>query len=138
VSYRDILRPQLRVDEGVKKRPYIDSRGKTTIGVGRNLTDVGLRNDEIDLLFENDIDEAELAARKLIPNFDDLNDVRQAVVVNMAYNMGESAFATFTDTLQAIKESRFLDAAGLMLVSRWATQVGARARRLSDQMKDGE
>ena len=34
--------------------PYMDSVGKCTIGVGRNLTDRGLSVDEVELLFEID------------------------------------------------------------------------------------
>lgn len=56
MSYRDILRPQLRIDEGVREFPYTDTVGKLSIGVGRNLDDVGLRPDEIALMLENDID----------------------------------------------------------------------------------
>ena len=46
---------QLRLHEGVEHKPYVDTVGKTTIGVGRNLDDVGLTDDEIDYLLDNDI-----------------------------------------------------------------------------------
>ncbi|MFA6168950.1 MAG: hypothetical protein WC700_20155, partial [Gemmatimonadaceae bacterium] len=65
-DFREIARKQLKIDEGIKPYPYTDSVGKLTIGVGRNLVDVGLRPKEIDFLLENDIDEAVACARHLI------------------------------------------------------------------------
>ena len=43
VSYRDLARAQLKVDEGVRLKPYRDSVGILSVGVGRNLEDRGLR-----------------------------------------------------------------------------------------------
>lgn len=135
MSYREILRNQLRVDEGVRRYPYQDTVGKWTVGVGRNLDDVGMRDDEIALMLENDITEAERAARSLVPNFDALSDARRAVVVNMAFNMGQNRLAGFVNTLKAIHEGRWEDAAAGMRASKWATQVGARAERLATLME---
>lgn len=134
-TWREIVKPQLLIDEGMRTHPYKDSVGFITIGVGRNLDTVGLRPDEIDLMLENDIDAAVAVARRLLPNFEDLTEERKAVMVNMAFNMGEKVLATFTNTLAAIRESRFDDAARLMLDSRWSVQVGARAQRLAEAMK---
>lgn len=136
MTYKDIVRAQLPIDEGRKTKPYRDTVGKLSIGVGRNLDDVGVRPDEIALMLENDIAEAERAARSLV-NFDDLSDVRKAVVVNMAFNMGAAVLARFVNTLRAINEGRFGDAADGMLASKWAQQVGARAQRLAKQMREG-
>lgn len=138
VSYRDILRAQLRVDEGVRRFPYQDTVGKTTVGVGRNLTDKGLSPDEISYLLENDMRDAEADARSLLANFDRLSDVRKAVVCNMAFNLGLKRFAGFRNTLKAIDEGRYDDAARGMLASKWARQVKGRAVRLAEQMRKGE
>jgi lysozyme len=137
MGYIDILKPQLRVDEGIRAKPYKDTVGKLTIGVGRNLDDVGVSDDEIDLMLTNDILHAEHAARGVLNCFDNLSDVRKAVVVNMAFNMGQRVFSTFTNTLKAINEGRYDDAADGMLASHWAQQVGARAKRLADAMRQG-
>lgn len=137
MSYQEILKAQLSTDEGWRKLPYTDTVGKLTIGVGRNLSDVGLHDDEISLLLVNDMAVAEAACRGLFPNFDDLSDARKAVVCNLAFNMGAHVFGTFKDTLAAIREGRFDDAATDMLASHWAQQVGARAQRLADAMRQG-
>lgn len=137
MNWRSILAVQLTQDEGIRKFPYPDTEGKITIGVGRNLTDKGLSPDEIAYLQRNDMDDAEDDARALIPSFNELSDVRKAVVCNMAFNLGRDRMAGFKNTLMAINESRWADAARGMLASKWAKQVGERAVRLAQQMVDG-
>ena len=137
MSYIAILKAQLKIDEGVRHMAYTDSVGKLSIGVGRNLDDKGIRDDEMELMLMNDIQEAEDSARALVSNFDSLSDERKAVVVNLSFNMGQTVLAQFTNTLRAINEGRFDDAADGMLASLWAKQVGARALRLSAKMRSG-
>lgn len=136
MSYLDILNPQLRIDEGVRTYPYVDTVGRISLGVGRNLTDVGVRPGEIDLMLSNDIVDAEHVARGLLPNFDQLTDLRKAVMVNMAFNLSIK-LAGFRQMLDAVRTGRWNDAADEMLDSTWATQVGARATRLAEQMRMG-
>jgi lysozyme len=138
MSYLDILKAQLKIDEGVKNKPYKDTVGKLTIGCGRNLDDVGLRDSEIDFLLDNDIASAEKDARILVIAFDQLNDVRKAVVLNMVFNMGFSVFSQFRQTIAAINSGDYTKAAAGMLASHWAQQVGERAQRLAEQMAKGE
>lgn len=137
MTYLDILRTQLPIDEDRRAKPYRDTEGKTTIGVGRNLDDVGLHPDEIALMLENDIAEAERTARKLVHHFDELSEARKAVVCNMAFNMGMERLAGFVLALRAINDRRFGDAADEMLDSKWARQVGERAQRLAREMREG-
>lgn len=137
MSYHDIVKAQLKVDEGVKPKPYRDTVGKLTIGCGRNLDDVGLRADEIDYLLENDIVVAEADARDLFPGFEGLSDNRKAVLVNMAFNLGRERLAQFRKLRRAVEELDFDQAYVEMVSSLWADQVGPRATRLSKQMKEG-
>lgn len=137
MTYIDIARTQLRIDEGVRTKPYIDTVGKLSIGVGRNLDDVGVRPDEIALMLENDLAEAEKAARILVKNFDELSPMRKAVVLNMAFNLGINKLGQFVNTLRAINEGRFGAAADGMKASKWYGQVGERGRRLVEQMRNG-
>jgi lysozyme len=137
VNYLDILHKQLPIDEGVRDKPYRDTVGKLTVGVGRNLDDVGLSKSEIYFLLDNDIAAAEESARSILDNFDALSDERKAVVVNMAFNLGRTRLAGFANTMQAIRDGRWGDAADGMLASKWAQQVGARAARLAKAMREG-
>ncbi len=137
-SYRSIVAAQLRLDEGVRAKPYRDSVGKLTIGVGRNLDDVGLRSDEIAYLLDNDIKQARADARAVFRNFDRLSVVRRSVLVNMAFNLGRTRFATFIRLRAAVESRDFDQAAVEMLDSKWATQVGERAVRLAASMRSGK
>ena len=137
MSYRDQIRPMLARDEGSKAKPYLCTAGKITIGVGRNLDDVGLSPDEIGLLLENDIARAEMACRRLIPAFGSLTEPRQCAVVSMAFNLGEAGLSKFTNTLASINHGQWRAAAAGMRASLWAKQVGARAERLAVMMGDG-
>lgn len=137
MNHREIVRSQLKVDEGVKLKPYRDTVGKLTIGVGRNLDDVGISMAEVDALLDNDIATAEATAKTLFPTFDSLSDARKAVVVNMAFNLGQHRLAGFVRFREAVSKGEFEAAAKHMLDSGWASQVGNRAQRLAKQMRDG-
>ena len=78
---------QLELHEGRRSKPYLDSVGKWTVGVGRNLSDKGLSDDEIDYLLANDLREcrADLAS---FPWFAGLDDVRRNVLIDMRLNLG--------------------------------------------------
>jgi len=138
-DWKDIVNAQLTRHEGVKRFPYVDTVGKTTIGCGRNLTDKGLRADEIEMLLRHDISDAEDDARALLTDtiFDGLSDNRKAVMVNMAFNLGLTKLRKFTTTLAAIKARRYGDAGIAMRQSLWAAQVGQRAIELAKLMEVG-
>lgn len=131
------LSRQLEVDEGRRRRLYKDTVGKLTIGVGRNIEDRGLRDDEIDLMLSNDIDEAVNIAKSLIINFDHLDDVRQEVVTNMALNLGSTRLAGFKQFIAALARFDFQRATTEMMDSKWYDQVGDRGKRLAYAMREG-
>jgi lysozyme len=135
------LYAELNTDEGRRYRPYRDSVGKLTAGVGRNLDDVPFSDDEIDLMLKNDVDRATAALDKNIPWWRTLNGVRQNVLANMCFNMGwgdgRKGLSSFINTLAKVKASDYAGAADGMLASKWATQVGARAQRLAKMMREG-
>lgn len=131
------LLARLSLDEGREKKVYRCSAGKLTIGVGRNLEDRGLRDDEIDLLLTNDVREAIGDCRKLVRSFDQLNEVRQEVLINMMFNLGYARLSGFKKFLAAVAASDWTEAANQMLDSKWADQVGSRADRLTNAMRRG-
>lgn len=130
------LQDQLIRHEGIRTKPYRDTVGKLTIGVGRNLDDVGIFDNEIRLMLINDIARATQNCRDHIDFFNSLDTVRQNVLINMCFNLGINGLLKFHNTLQAIKEGRYTDAAEDMLASKWAEQVGKRAVELSKLMKE--
>jgi lysozyme len=134
------LSRQLRGDEGCEPCVYYDSLGWATIGVGR-LVDKrkggGLRSDEITYLLQNDIDDRITAVTKALPWFQNLDDARQGVLLNMAFQLGTAGLLAFKATLAAVQGARYDEAAADMLNSVWAQQTPARAKRLAEQMRTG-
>jgi lysozyme len=136
------LNRQLRGDESVEPCVYLDSLGYSTIGVGR-LVDKrkpgsGLRPDEISYLLNNDIDDRINALTRKLPWFQNLDDARQGVLLNMSFQMGVEGLLKFVTTLALVRSGDYDKAADGMLQSLWAKQTPARAARLSKQMKTGE
>jgi|SRR6267154_6721114 len=132
-----LLISELSRDEGIRLKPYTDSVGKITIGIGRNLTDKGISREEAYHLLNNDIDEVIGELDKRLPWWRRLDDVRQRVLANMAFNLGITKLLTFERTLASIMLGSFGDAATEMLQSQWAKEVGPRAQRLAQMMRIG-
>lgn len=131
----------LRVHEGVEKFAYKCSAGKITIGVGRNIDKdggLGLSDDEIDYLLANDVRRVEKELQANVPCYPKLSEVRQAVLLDMCFNLGISRFLQFKNFLANLESGNYATAAEEMLDSRWAKQVGRRAQRLAEMMASGQ
>lgn len=137
----DITR-QLKADEGFKRTVYQDSLGYWTIGVGRlvdpSRSDSGLRDSEIEFMLRNDVEDRITALGRVLPWFLELDEARQGVLVNMAFQLGVKGLLGFSTTLNLISKGQYAEAADQMLKSKWAQQTPVRAARLSQQMKSGK
>ncbi|MBF0444833.1 MAG: lysozyme [Magnetococcales bacterium] len=129
---------QLKKHEGVRLKPYKCSAGKLTIGVGRNIEDIGITDAESDFFLANDINRVISELRGVFASFDEMDDVRKSVLVDMCFNLGISRFLKFKNMLSAVRVSDWQTASEEMLDSKWAKQVGVRATRLSQMMLTGE
>ncbi|XDZ50189.1 glycoside hydrolase family protein [Neisseriaceae bacterium CLB008] len=132
---------ELRRDEGVMPSAYQDSLGWWTIGVGRLIDKRKggkLSDDEINYLLNNDIERFSKLLDINIPWWRTLDDVRQRVLLNMAFNLGVNGLLSFKNTLAYVKSGDYTKAASNMLLSKWATQVKGRATRLSEMMRTGQ
>lgn len=132
------LAMELRRDEGVRLKPYKDSVGKLTIGVGRNLDDMGISEVECEMLLQNDMVAHCMELDRKLPWWRTLGEVRQRVLANMAFNLGVTRLLGFKNTLALIESGQYAKAADEMLNSTWAKQVGLRATRLSGMMRTGQ
>ncbi|VVE90388.1 glycoside hydrolase family protein [Pandoraea bronchicola] len=132
----NLLKAELTRDEGRRLRIYVDTVGKVSGGVGRNLTDKGFRDDEIDLMYRNDVAETEAWLDRNLPWWTSLDPVRQRVMMNMAFNM-QGKLLGFRNFLSAAQRGDWATAATEMLDSLWARQVGDRAKRLASMMEFG-
>ena len=138
VINRDAMIRQLRLHEGERLKPYRCTAGKLTIGVGRNLEDRGITVAESAYLLGNDIDSHWRELVRALPWVERLDEVRQRVLLDMAFNLGIGGLLGFKNTLATIKAGDYQKAAAMMLDSKWARQVGRRADRLSGMMASGK
>lgn len=132
------LRNVLTTDEGVRLKPYVDTMGKLTIGIGRNLTDTGITPEEAEAMLIHDCQIAVADLLRVFPFVNDLNGPRQIVLASMCFNLGIARLAKFQKMWAAIEKGNFTQASIEMLDSAWASQVGARAMRLAETMHSGE
>lgn len=127
---------ELTRDEGMRLKTYRCTAGKLTIGIGRNLDDVGITGSEARLfgcetaaaamalikhfgvtklqaesLFANDIVGCERDLDRRLPWWRTLDDVRQRVLLNMCFNLGINRLLGFKNTLRMIQRHEFEDAA---------------------------
>ena len=131
------LADMLTRHEGVRLKPYLDTVGKLTIGIGRNLDDVGISGYEAAYLLENDITKARNELRKAFPWFPNLTCQRQDALTDMCFNVGLPRLQGFTKMIAAMERQDYETAAVEMLDSKWATQVGERATELAAIIRTG-
>jgi lysozyme len=134
----DSLRQLLIEQEGLELHPYHCTQGKLTIGVGRNLEDVGISESEAMMLLENDLKRVCLEAEKACPWLGKLTSARQAVILSMTFNMGIRKVLEFTNMIGALEVGDYNKASHEMLSSLWARQVQKRAKDLAVMMKLGK
>lgn len=145
---RETLLAELERDEGLRLRVYDDAtglalkkgdtlKGLPSVGIGRNLVDVGISADEARAMLKADVDRAERDLDRSIPWWRALSDNRQRVLLNLCFNIGLPRFLGFKKMLTACQRGDFDQAAFELTASLWAEQVGARARRLATLMMHG-
>jgi lysozyme len=119
---------------------YLDSLGFWTIGVG-HLIDRRkggkLPDHIIDALYEWDYDEHSKELFAELPWVNQLDEVRQAVMIDMYFNL-RRGLLDFKKMLSHVQRGEWADAATEMHASKWAQQVGMRTVRLAGMMRTGE
>jgi lysozyme len=139
VEDRAQLVQYLLVSEGLRLKPYTDTVGKLSIGIGRNLTDVGISALEAYDLCNHDIDRACDALVKRYPWVVEQDVVRQVVLVELMFNMGPKGLGSFVNTLRAFKRKDYPAAAEGLRQSKWYRQVQAsRSSRIIQMVLTGD
>ena len=129
------IKQMVIANEGWKNKPYKDSRGLWTVGVGHLIGngktlpkewDRELTNEEVRQLFEKDFDEHLKQAQKT-PGWDKANEAGRAGLIDLTYNMGGYWYTKFKKAASFLKDGNFKDAALELKNSAWYKQVGGRA-----------
>ena len=134
------LREMLRRHEGVRNFVYMCSEGYETIGVGRNIADsgLGLSDDEVDYLLDNDIKRVREELNDEYYWFGALNAARQEAMLDISFNLGQTRLRGFKKALDAMSSEDFDRAADEFMDSRWSEQVGNRAAEVTEMIRTGE
>ena len=137
---RDKLISMLKRHEGVETHAYKCSENKITIGVGRNVDKgggLGLSDDEVNYLLQNDIDRVISELNSEYDWFSDLDEVRQDAMIDISFNLGQTRLRAFKNALSAMAEGDWGEAADQFMDSRWSGQVGKRSNHLTDMIRTG-
>jgi lysozyme len=132
---------EIEAEEGFRALPYQDAGGVWTNGFG-NTAGVGPHTAPVTEAQARTRLASNLAGviaqlDHALPWWRSLNDVRQDVLADMAFNLGVTGLMAFRHMLGDVESGAYGLAAAQMLMSKWATQVGERAMRLSILMEKG-
>ena len=140
------LRDQLEIDEGVVYEIYNDHLGYPTFGIGHLITasdpeydsPLGTRVDvsRVAEAFEQDVQTVLAECPGLYPDFDALPEEVQQIIANMMFNLGRPRLSKFRGMKAGVDDQNWQRAADEMVDSRWYRQVGARAERLVERMRN--
>lgn len=145
---------RLKLSEGWRSHAYIDTRGNITIGYGHNLGRLnlppgfeydgllrpvnGITQEIGTALLVGDAMDAIERLRKVCPWWEGLDDIRQQVLADMAFNLGVPGLLKWPVFLSQVERREFKAAAMNMLGTPWRRQVGERAVRLAYMMEHGK
>jgi len=135
------LREMLKRHEGVKAHAYKCTAGKITVGVGRNIDSdggIGLSDEEIDFLLDNDIVRCIQELNGVFPWFNSLDTVRSDAIIDICFNLGLPRLMLFQKAIKAMKAGDYEAAADEFFDSRWAKQVGNRAIEICEMIRTGK
>lgn len=135
------LKSDLISDEGLRLKPYRCTANKLTIGIGRNLEDVGISEEEAHFMFENDVRRVEASVQR-DPVIGDIymrmDEPRQEAILNMCFQLGLGGLKRFSKMWAALAMRDYQRAHDEALDSNWARQTPNRARRVANVLLTGE
>ena len=142
------LREQLKIDEGCVYEIYNDHLGYPTFGIGHLVRESDPENgsplgtevseDRVNEAFDADIEIVLSDCNILYPDFGDLPEEAQQIIANMMFNLGRPRLSKFVGMKRGVDAKDWNAAANEMVDSRWYRQVGARAERLVNRMREIE
>lgn len=146
------IKKRLEFHEGFRAKPYFCSRGKRTIGIGRNLeakpfteaerliikNPENITRQEAYFLLENDIKETISLLDNMVRCFAKLDDERKYALIDMGFQMGVAGVCKFKNMLAAMDAGDFEKASIECLNSAYAKQTPERAERIARLIQTGK
>lgn len=135
-----LCRCMLETEEGKESKPYRCPSGKLTIGIGRNLEDVGISDDTIFQMLAEDVLKCLSQARHIFgeKTFAEFSDMRRLALINMIFNLGFASFLKFKDFIALMKLQDFDLAAKSLDATKYASQVPNRVKRIKRMIEFNE
>jgi lysozyme len=127
----DKARKMLEIDEGIRLKPYRCSAGKLTIGIGRNLDDVGISERIANEMLKEDVETARRTCQHIFGAlFSTWSENRQLGWINLAFNLGRTRLMQFKNTIRAAQIEDWMEVEEGLRKSLWFKQVKGRAERV--------
>jgi lysozyme len=133
----ETLLEMLKRHEGLRLFPYNCSAGKTTIGYGRNLTDMGISESEAQILLVHDMEQSMLTVDRIFPDFYGYSRNRKKALTDMMFNLGLTRFLKFRKMIDAILNNNWPLAAEEAEDSLWFSQVKSRGIEIVKLIREG-
>lgn len=136
----DRARTRCRQHEGCVLKPYRDTEGKWTVGIGHrcSASQRPITRNEAEDLFRDDWKLAMRQAQDLeLQHLVGLDETRRCVVAEMCFQLGKGGTVKFRKMWAALRVGDYIRAAAEMLDSKWHGQTPARCERLADVMLRG-
>jgi lysozyme len=131
------LKDWIKKCEGFRAFPYLDTVGKVTIGYGRNIDDLGISAAEAEFMLDNDLARCEKDLSQYSWYLIQPDNVKMALM-NMCFNIGINRLTGFKKMITALINKDYTNAALEALDSKWATQVGQRAKDVAAMIREGK
>ena len=139
----ETLEERIKRHEGLRLKPYKDTRGHETIGYGHKMTakekvDLadGITLEKAEALFKADLLVAKNMASIAVGRYyGALHPIARDVVIEMTFQMGMRGVLGFRKMLRALDVQDYATAADEMLDSDWNKQTPKRCQALADIMR---
>ena len=131
------VKERVRSHEGFELKPYVDTLGFLTGGVGHKI----LPSEEVPTteegwlkLYDQDFDKAVAAADEITP--DDIHPTAFGIITEMIFQLGKQGCMNFKKMHKALAEKDHVEASMQMLDSKWRKQTKARCESLAELMRN--
>jgi lysozyme len=132
---------RLIADEREVLHAYQDHLGFWTIGVGILIDERkggGITHEESRYLLRNRVRRKEAECESRFEWWHNIDDVRQGVILCMAFQLGTNGVANFKRMCAALRIRDYITASIEMLDSTWRKQTPERCERMAQIMRSGQ